>query len=381
MYDVVIIGGGPVGSFTAHLLARQGLRCAVVEEHSSTACSTTCTGILGAQAFSEFDLPQKAIQNELRSAKFFSPSGVTLPLHGDDTKAYVLDREAFDHDLYRQASAAGAHFLFKFACSKVEIGPHHVKILDESHSGHSLEASVAIICTGVAYELIDQLGLKRPTSFMEAAQVEAQMDEVAEVEVYFGQQWTPGAFAWVVPLPTGRARIGLSAASGTSRRLDEFLSSPPIKSRLGTIHRPMRTRPIPLETARPSYLDRVLVAGDAAGQAKPTTGGGLYYGFIGASAAAETVASAFSRGDFSSSFLRQYEQRWRERIGLDLLVGRYFRRLTSKLTNSQIDFLLGACGKDGLAEILRKTADFDSHKKFILRFCRHPLFWKILRGA
>ena len=57
------------------------------------------------------------------------------------------------------------------------------------------------------------------------------------------------------------------------------------------------------------------------------------------------------------------------------------RLLTAKLTNAQIDFLLGACGRDGLAEILRQTADFDSHKRFILQFCRHPLFWKILRGA
>jgi len=381
MYDVAIIGGGPVGSFTARGLARQGLRCAVVEEHSSTACSITCTGILGAQAFSEFDLPRRPILNELRSAKFFSPSGITLPIRGKETRAYVLDREAFDRDLYRQASAAGAHFLFKFACSRVEIRPDRVKVQDESHSGHSLEASVAVICTGVHYQLIDQLGVRRPTSFMEAAQVEAEMDGVAEVEVYFGQQWTPGAFAWVVPLPTGRARIGLSAASGARRRLEEFLSSPPVKSRIGAIHRPMRTRAIPLDTAKPSYTDRVLVAGDAAGQAKPTTGGGLYYGFIGASAAAETIADAFSRGDFSSNFLRQYEQRWRKRIGLDLLAGRYFRRLTSKLSNAQIDFLIGACGRDGMAEILHKTADFDSHKRFILRFCRHPLFWRILRGA
>jgi flavin-dependent dehydrogenase len=135
-----------------------------------------------------------------------------------------------------------------------------------------------------------------------------------------------------------------------------------------------------LETARPSYLDRIPVAGDAAGQAKPTTGGGLYYGFIGSSAAAETIADAFSRGDFSSGFLKQYEQRWRKRIGLDLLAGRYFRHLTSRLSNAQNDFLLSALGKDGLAEILRKTADSDSHKRVILRFCRHLLFWKALHG-
>jgi len=47
-----------------------------------------------------------------------------------------------------------------------------------------------------------------------------------------------------------------------------------------------------------SHLDRVLVAGDAAGQAKPTTGGGLYCGLIGASAAAETVGQ-LSAGETS----------------------------------------------------------------------------------
>lgn len=380
LYDVAIIGGGPVGSFAAHQIAKRGLSCAVVEEHPSSTHRITCTGILGAHAFAEFDLPRSAVLAELRSARFISPSGITLSVSAESPKACVLDREAFARDLHRLASAEGVHFFFKFSASRVMVSRNSVRIEGDNDGGGRIEAAVAVIATGVHYQLIDQLGLGRPRSFIEAAQVEAEMEGVEEVEVYLGQQWAPGSFAWVVPLPDERVRIGLHTRSDAEAHLKEFLQSPFITRRLRRTCRPLRVRPIPLEALPQTYLDRILIAGDAAGQVKPTTGGGLYYGFIGAAAAAQTIADAFSQGDFRSSFLRQYQQRWRKRIGLEQQVGNYFRRLLSTLGDAQMDYLLKACREDGLGEIIRRTSDFDSHKRLILRLLRHPSFWRTLRG-
>lgn len=379
MYDVAVIGGGPIGCFAAHLLAKKGFHCAVLEEHPSSTYMITCTGILSLAAFGDFNLPRSAILSELRSAKFISPSGIAISVSAKEPKAYLVDPEAFVRDLFDLASAEEVDFFFNFPVSKVQLSRNGVRIEGGDRGRRSIEAAVVVVATGIHYELLDQLGMGKPSFFVEAAQVEAEVEGVEEVEVYFGRRLAPGSFAWLVPLPTEKARIGLITKSGAPGYLREFLRSSFIGPRLKRTYLPLRVRPIPMQALQRSYLDRILIAGDAAGQVKPTTGGGLYYGFIGATAAAETIADAFSHGDFRSGFLRQYEQRWRRRIGLELRVGTYFRRLASTIDDTQIDHLLNACKEDALGEIIRRASDFDSHRKLILQLLRHPLFWKTLR--
>jgi flavin-dependent dehydrogenase len=45
----------------------------------------------------------------------------------------------------------------------------------------------------------------------------------------------------------------------------------------------------------------VLSVGDAAGQVKPTTGGGLYLGALGAMAAADVLREVLARDDLSTA--------------------------------------------------------------------------------
>jgi len=61
-----------------------------------------------------------------------------------------------------------------------------------------------------------------------------------------------------------------------------------------------------------------------------TTGGGVYYGVLGAGAAAETLKKSFSSGDFSAQGLAAYEEGWQKLIGKELTTGWWARRLYSR---------------------------------------------------
>jgi flavin-dependent dehydrogenase len=43
---IAVIGGGPAGSYTAHLLVRAGKEVAVFEEHEHIGSPVQCTGIV-----------------------------------------------------------------------------------------------------------------------------------------------------------------------------------------------------------------------------------------------------------------------------------------------------------------------------------------------
>src|SRR4051812_12239944 len=99
MQDVVIVGGGPAGLHAAARLAASGFETTLLEEHSTIGEPVHCTGVLAADAFSEFHLPRRAVLNELTTAHFWSPAGQQISYTGPKVEAVVIDRRLFDQDL------------------------------------------------------------------------------------------------------------------------------------------------------------------------------------------------------------------------------------------------------------------------------------------
>jgi flavin-dependent dehydrogenase len=139
---------------------------------------------------------------------------------------------------------------------------------------------------------------------------------------------------------------------------------------------------IPLSPIRRTYADRLVAVGDAAGQVKPTSGGGIYYGMLCAEAAAEVLAEALRRDDLSARFLSRYERAWRGRIGAEIRAGRLFRRIFERMTGEEIDAVFRVLASDGVLEEVAAEARFDWHRGVILAMLRHPrLSGLLLRKA
>jgi geranylgeranyl reductase family protein len=373
--DVVVVGGGPAGSYCARELAERGLHTLLLEEHDSVAAKVLCTGIIGVNAFREFPLPCETVVGTLERMKAVSRYGTELPYTPPQPLAYIVDKGAFNAVLAAQARAAGA--LVRTSTRVYDLVVDHqgvqLRALVGGEQPLRVRARLAVLACGVHYRLTRTLGLGMPREFLQGAQTEVPWPLTSWTEVHLNKALSQEAFAWLVPLRSGHTRVGLMCARdarGALRRLLDRVA-PQWRERQDI---QLATKPIAQTPLRCGYAERVLVIGEAAGQVKATTGGGIYYGLLAARLAAETIGQAFAKGCFSAATLQGYERAWRALLADELALGLWFRKLYGRLSDRQIDALLHFVARDGLKGLTQRQVHFDWHRELILDLCaRLPL--------
>lgn len=385
MTDVIVVGGGPAGCSAASRLAKEGLEVLILEEHPAIGVPVDCSGVVGAEAFEVFGLSRGPILDEVRAVRLVSPSGISLGYRSRAPFAYVVDRAAFDQGIAQQALAAGASIQTGSRVVNLERVDGAVQVVVEEAGGRRmLRAALVILASGPWYTLQERLGMGTPKALLKTAQAEVEVEGLEEAQVLFGHDVAPGSFAWLLPFRRGgrlHARIGVSSREPALPYFTKLLSRLSDAGSLRGLRPSERAWVIPIAPLPRTFADRTLAVGDAAGQTKPTTGGGLFYGLLCAGFAAETAVEAFRRGDFSARFLHRYERRWRRRLGLELKTGFFFRRLFEQLTDEEIEACFRIASSDGLLARLSRRVQFDWHKDAILAVLRQPALARIfLRG-
>jgi len=376
-YDVAIIGAGPIGIYTSIMLAKRGLAVVVIEEDMQIGAPRFCTGLISKEAFDRFSLPKEAIEDEFSSAWIFSPLGSKVCLKSKSIQVYATDRTKFDQSLYNQAREIGVEFLLKCRCTGFGVHEDYIEeriILDGTET--FIKSNIAILATGIKYNLHRSLNFSVPANFLDCSQVQIPGESDGDIEIFLGNSIAPHSFAWIVPLKGKKLRVGISTRKDSPSFLKSFLSYLRVKGRISIKNYDIMRRPIPLEPIKNSYRTRILVVGDAAGQVKPTTGGGIYFGLLCADLAARTVIEAFKKKDFSEKLLRHYEITWKKQIEFDLTMSIYLRKLIANFNDEQIEELVKFFSRDTIQQLIEKYADFNHHGKFISELIKMPAFWK-----
>ncbi len=220
--------------------------------------------------------------------------------------------------------------------------------------------------------MISSLGMGRHGDVTTGAQAEVEAPSLKEVEVYFGDV-SPKFFGWLAPTAPGKARAGLLARHNPHGLLKEWLLQLAAQGKIISADVPLHYGGIPLKPLPRTFGDRVLVVGDAAGQVKPVTGGGIYYGLLCADIAAKHLDRALKTGDLSAASLAGYERDWKQLLGKELREGYFARRLYERLGYGFIDRLFRTVREQGIAEALLREPDlkFDWHGGALRRFVRH----------
>lgn len=369
--DVIVVGAGPSGCRAARRLAERGHDVLVVDENPGAREQVVCTGIIGREAFDRLDLPRPPVRDHVRRAAFFSPAGVRVDHEPPRPLAAVVDRTAFDDALASEARAAGARILRRRAARGVRVGEDGVRVRVEAPGRvEVMRARVLVVATGHQRWLHRATGLGDPPGYVHGVHADLPFRGLEAAELYFGRDVAPGFFAWAVPFGDGTARLGVLARQGARRLFGAFLRREAIRSRLGVplddggrklARRRLRSRGIVQGRVTPDRADRVVAVGEAAGQVKTTTAGGIYYGLVGAERAAGALDRALRTDRLDAASLASYSEGWWGELGPEIRAGLALQGAVRGLEDADVDALFRALN-DGVGAAVREAVRFDWHR-------------------
>ncbi len=324
-YDVIVIGAGPAGSTAARYAAKGGASVLILERDREPGIPVRCAEGVSHRGLAPFIEPNpKWIAAEIDSARIYAPDGNMLELQNIGT-GYILERRIFDRELCNLACAEGAHMLTKADAIGLEFDNDQICGVRIRHLGQErvIKCDLVIGADGVESRVGRWAGIDTACD-MEDIETSVQYTltnidaDQTYCEFYFGDHMAPGGYTWVFPKSKTTANVGLGLSGnmvtdrGPVPYLDEFVKNRYPNASINAIVCGGIPTGLPLKDMA---SERIMLAGDAARQVNPMTGGGIITAMFGGAKAGETAAMAVREKDFSKKFLKRYVKEWDKTLG------------------------------------------------------------------
>lgn len=351
-YDVVVAGGSISGLLAAREAAARGARVVVLEEDAEIGTPEHCGGLVSIGGIAELGVVPNfsSIENQsIKKARILSPNG-GFEIGAEKQKVVVLDRRALDKQIAFQAQKKGAEI--RVRCTVRSTTMTDQGILVKTSEG-DISAKYLVDARGVA-----SLISRNREGVLQSAQYEvfAPWIEGNTIEVAFDNKLYPGFFAWIIPTGQGMGKVGVAGKGiNAANALNVYIESK------GGGHSIVRKVYAPIWVDGPveGFVDGMTIfVGDAAGQSKPTTAGGIYTCGMGGIFAGRAIGTALASGEDSA--LAEYERNWRSLFKSEFEKMLLARRLLERLDNKAIDELFAAVPYEKIEEA-SATGDFDFH--------------------
>jgi digeranylgeranylglycerophospholipid reductase len=353
-YDVVVAGGSVSGLLAAREIASRGHSVLVLEEDSEIGTPEHCGGLVSIEAISRLGiLPrQNVVQNQIMSAMICSPNR-SFEIRTANQKLVVLERREFDKHIALQSTKLGADI--RTRCSL-----RNIKHSDDSSKSFHILTTDGMFRSRYFVDArgISSLVRNDRSGVLLAAQYEVYASWIGKgsVIVEFDNEKYPGFFAWIIPTGEGRGKVGVAGKSiNTSRTLWSYLESK------GGSFSAIRKIFAPIWVKGPidKFIDgRIVVTGDAAGQTKPTTAGGIYSCGLGGILAGRAISNAIETNN--DDLLKEYPAKWTSIFGKEFRNMVLFRRFLERLDNTALDLIFSNINSE-VIDTISRTGDFDFH--------------------
>ena len=352
-YDAVIAGGSVAGLLCAREIASKGFSVLVIEEDYEIGTPEHCGGLVSIAGLEELGvIPfRKTFDHMIESAKVTAPNGNNFTINSKKQKVIEISRRELDKQIAFQAQKNGA--VIKVRTSFQEITDSGIRTSDEK-----IDCKIFVDARGVS-----SLIHKDRTGIISSAQYEIYADWIkkGKVEVIFDQEKYPGFFAWIIPSNEGKGKVGLAGRGiNVAEVLDEILKEKGTHSTIRKIFAPIWIKG-PIE----NFIDgKTVIIGDAAGQAKPTTAGGIFTSGMGGVYAGQAISKFLETNEQSD--LEEYQKRWKTRFGKEFDKQLLARKLLERIDNQTINKLFESITPEIIKDISEKD-DFDFHTSSIIK--------------
>jgi digeranylgeranylglycerophospholipid reductase len=358
---VIIIGAGIVGLYLAKELALKNIEVEVYDrKHDVTEGAGKASGILSITGLKASGLPYKGTALNTLDGALLYAGRQKLSIEAKEPKAYVIDRAKLALNAYDEAVKHGA---------KINLGTNIGKneLLALAHDSRNIivgaDGAVSTVASTFSFPHINRYVLT-----YKAVYENAHIDYNDKVELVFSNM-TPGFFGWTVPYSKDVMEIGVGISANEKINsydaFREFVRSNIISHHIAHAKKTSGyASMIPLETRRITVKGNVALVGDAAGQVKATTGGGIIFG----TACAHTLGLVIDNHVNKNAPLNLYEKEWRKRYGRDLKLHSLAHAYYSSLSDRNFEMLFRLSRIFGVEGFLGKYGDMDSPGIIIRRF-------------
>ena len=298
---ILVVGGGPAGATAGRLLAESGKEIILLEGNLSF--DKPCGGGIALNTFDEFSLSKTLVKKVVHGLRIVSPGGNRVEINLKDHGLAIVERKEFDNTLRRRAEAQGARIIEgKFLrvldekkC-RVEalIGQEKVEIVSE----------YIIAADGVNSRVRTSLGIK-PLATLLTISERIPGPDLDYCEFWFGSSQAAYSYSWVFP-----AGNGLSIGTGVfePRKIKGLYQQ--FKARAGLASQGKRkVYPIPVWKGELYNKNKILFAGDSAGQVLPLSYEGIYYAMKSGEMAARAILEE-KVGNYKKMWKGRFQKRF-----------------------------------------------------------------------
>lgn len=322
-YDIIVVGAGPAGSMAARFAAEQGVFVLMLEKDRDVGYPVRCGEAISKKGVENFIEPdERWIAAHITKFSLNAPDGNEALIEFDDS-GYVLERRIFDYELAKTAANAGAEILTRAYVNGLIIENDKVTGVKYEFQGEQKEikSKIVIGADGVESRVGRWAGIKTYTDFRDmecCTQITASNIPLDQhtCYFYFGKDYAPGGYFWLFPKGKNIANIGLGVSGMVGKKrsalsfLNQFMErkypgAPVLTSIAGGV-------PSTITLSKIS-APGILLAGDAARQVNPLSGGGISSGMIGGSIAGRIAGEAVKMNKLDHIFT--YDKEWHERVG------------------------------------------------------------------
>jgi digeranylgeranylglycerophospholipid reductase len=370
--DLAIVGCGPGGLYAAVQALERGLNVHMFDKKTVIGVPVKCGEYFPVRKEMEyllpsageymhvFDVPREAVDNLCKTIRVISPKGGEFEF---DFEAYVLDRTRLEQGMAAKVIELGGTIELG---ASVDLFRENGNLVVGRSVAEGVKARVIIAADGFPSRIAKATGIlsrdyMAPNNVAinyEYLMSELSIDQTV-TEMYFGSQFAPGGYGWIIPKGNQSANVGIGIRTSYSKRsdgkayLEYFLRQCDLtKVKLdGGKTGSMIADVLPVDgPVSRTYSDQVMAVGDAAGMVMPTNGGGISTAMITGEIAGQVAADHVLDG----TPLSEYERRWKQAIGRELRISTKLRRFADPFMRYDLTFhaILRFLGTNGIKDVI-----------------------------